>query len=124
MENTVSFSPNINQSDVVTYNSKTYTFELSKSNTSGDNLIILYMYILPKFPAHGIKIGMATCHSDETFQHALKKRIGEQKNELALSDDDFQEFGKEREVIYWGVCLDARNEQFKDYQQQLSKLLS
>ena len=111
----VLFSPDINQSDVVTYNGKTETFELNKPNDRDESLIILYMYILPKFVTHGIKVGMATCHSGETFNHALKKRIGEQVHELALSDEQFLKYGQEREVIYWGVCLDARNEKFKDY---------
>lgn len=115
MTYTVLFSQDINQSDVVTYDGKTHTFELNKTNDTDESLIILYMYILPKFATHGIKVGMATCHNGETFNHALKKRIGEQVRELALSDEQFLKYGQEREVIYWGVCLDARNEIFKDY---------
>lgn len=111
----VIFSPDINQSDVVTYDDKTQTFELNKTNDTDENLIVLYMYMLPKFPTHGIKVGMTTCHGGKTFNHALKKRIGEQVHELALTDDQFSKYGNEREVIYWGVCLDARNEKFKDY---------
>ena len=111
----VLFSPDINQSDVVSYNGKNSIFELNKTNDSDDDLIILYMYVLPKFPTHGIKVGMATCHKGETFSHALKKRVGEQVHELALTNDQFAKYGNEREVIYWGVCLDARNEKFKDY---------
>lgn len=111
----VSFSPDINQFDVVTYDGKTETFELNKPNDKDENLIILYMYILPDFLTHGIKVGMATCHSGETFNHALKQRIGEQVHELALSKNKFDRYGQTREVIYWGVCLDARNEKFKDY---------
>lgn len=111
----VIFSSDINQSDNTTYNGKNKIFELNKTNDTEENLIILYMYILPKFPTHGIKVGMTTCHNGETFYHALKKRIGEQVHELALTSDQFEKYGSEREVIYWGVCLDARNEKFKDY---------
>ena len=77
----VLFSPDINQSDVVSYNGKNSIFELNKTNDTDDDLIILYMYVLPKFPTHGIKVGMATCHKGETFSHALKKRVGEQVHE-------------------------------------------
>lgn len=115
MLSTVLFSPDINQSDVISYNGKNHTFELYKINDTDDDLIVLYMYILPKFPTHGIKVGMATCHSGETFNHALKKRISVQVHELALTNDQFEKYGNERKVIYWGVCLDARNEKFKDY---------
>ena len=52
----VIFSPDINQSDVVTYDDKTQTFELNKTNDTDENLIVLYMYMLPKFPTHGIKV--------------------------------------------------------------------
>ena len=112
---TVYFSPDINQSDTIEFEDRSYTFELNKVNDLDKNLILIYMYILPKFQTHGIKVGMATCHPNETFYHALKKRIGEQEHELALTDDQFKKYGDTREVIYWGVCLDAKNDSFKDY---------
>ncbi len=115
MAYSVLFSPDINQSDVVSYNGKNSIFELNKTNDTDDDLIILYMYVLPKFPTHGIKVGMATCHKGETFSHALTKRVGEQVHELALTNEQFEKYGQAREIIYWGVCLDARNEKFKDY---------
>ncbi len=111
----VVFSPYINQSDQIEFKDKTLTFELNKTNDTTQNFIVLYMYILPKFQTHGIKIGMCTCHPNETFYHAIKKRIGSQVNELALSDEQFEKYGQTRKVIYWGVCLDAKNENFKDY---------
>ena len=115
MSYNIYFSPDINQSDVITFDGKSHIFELYKPNDTGDNLIVLYMYVLPKFSNHGIKVGMATCHSGETFEHSLKKRIGDQVHELALTEEQFTKYGNEREVIYWGICLDARNEKFKDY---------
>lgn len=111
----VTFSLDINQSDQIEFEDKTLTFELNKTNDKTQSLIVLYMYILPKFQTHGIKVGMCTCHPNETFYHAIKKRISSQVNELALSDEQFKKYGQTREVIYWGVCLDAKNENFKDY---------
>ena len=111
----VLFSPDINQSDNIQFGGKSYSFELTKTNDTSGKLIVLYMYVLPKFQTHGIKVGMATCHPNETFYHAIKKRIGEQTHELALSDEQFEKYGQTREVIYWGVCLDAKNDSFKDY---------
>ena len=111
----VEFSPDINQSDKIRFHDAVSCFELYGTNDTSKNLIVLYMYILPNFPTHGIKVGMATCHPNETFHSAIKKRVGEQTHELALSQDKFERYGKVREVIYWGVCLDANNENFKDY---------
>ena len=111
----VLFSPDINQFDTVQFEEKSYRFDLGKTNDTGNQLIILYMYILPKFQTHGIKVGMTTCHQNETFYHAIKKRIEGQIHELALSDEQFKKYGDIREVIYWGVCLDAKNDSFKDY---------
>lgn len=111
----VYLSEDINQLDSIEFEGRRFSFELSKPNETNQNLIVLYMYVLPKFQTHGIKVGMATCHPDETFSHAIKKRIGEQEHELALSKEQFEKYGQEREVIYWGVCLDAKNESFKDY---------
>ena len=115
MTYTVNFSYDINQSDQIEFEDKSLVFELKKTNDTARNLIVLYMYILPKFQQHGIKVGMCTCHPNETFYHAIKKRIASQVNELALSVEQFEKYGQTREVIYWGVCLDAKNENFKDY---------
>ena len=67
MAYTVYFSPDINQSDTVTFEDQSFNFELNDTNDSTRNLIVLYMYILPKFQTHGIKVGMATCHPNETL---------------------------------------------------------
>lgn len=58
---------------------------------------------------------MTRCKIGETFWHAIKSRIRNQKHELALTDDQYQRYGLEREVVYWGICLDAKNDSFKDY---------
>ena len=109
------FSTSINRIDKVFHNRKTDVFELNGRNVLPNELIVLYMYVLPKFLSHGIKVGMTICHPGETFYHSIKKRVSEQTHELSLSDDQFVKYGQIREVIYWGVCLDAKNDSFKDY---------
>lgn len=108
-------SADINISDSVSYKGNPKTFHLDEINDTNQELIVLYMYILPKFQTHGIKVGMTKCRMDETFWHAIKSRIKNQKNELALTEEQYDKYGSIREVIYWGVCLDAHNESFKDY---------
>jgi len=103
----------INKSDSINENNA--IFNLDDRNILNKKLILIYIYRLPKFPTHGYKVGMATCHPGEIFWNAIKKRIVEQSHELALSDEQLQKYGNDREVVYWGVCLDAYNESFKDY---------
>ena len=103
----------INYSDAVT--SLKYPFDLDSENQLNKTLIVLYIYCLPKFPTHGYKVGMTICHSGETFWHAIQQRIKNQEHELALSPDQYGKYGQDREVVYWGVCLDAHNDSFKDY---------
>lgn len=105
----------INQFDSAKYKGAPKTFHLDEKNDTEQNLIILYMYVLPRFQGHGIKVGMTKCKMDETFWHAIKSRIKDQVHELALTEEQYPKYGLEREVIYWGVCLDANNELFKDY---------
>lgn len=105
----------INQFDSAKYKGSPKTFHLDEKNDTEQNLIILYMYVLPRFQGHGIKVGMTKCKMDETFWHAIKSRIKDQVHELALTEEQYPKYGLEREVIYWGVCLDANNESFKDY---------
>ena len=106
---------NINQVDEVEYYGETKSFHLEDKNYTEQELILIYMYILPKFQGHGIKIGMTKCRIDETFWNAIQSRIKNQRHELALKDKDYNKYGLEREVIHWGVCLDAHNDSFKDY---------
>ena len=108
-------SSEINIFDSAKYKGKPKTFHLDEKNDTEQELIVLYMYILPKFQGHGIKVGMTKCKMDETFWHAIKSRIKNQVHELALTEEQYPKYGLEREVIYWGVCLDAHNESFKDY---------
>lgn len=105
----------INPFDSAKYNGIPTTFHLDEKNETEQELILLYMYILPRFQGHGIKVGMTKCKMDETFWHAIKSRIRNQEHELALTEEQYPKYGLEREVIYWGVCLDAHNESFKDY---------
>ena len=108
-------STDINQFDSAKYKGQPKTFHLDDINDTNQDLILLYMYILPKFQSHGIKVGMTKCKMDETFWHAIKSRIRNQQHELALTQEQYPKYGLEREVIYWGVCLDAQSESFKDY---------
>lgn len=111
----VTRSLDINQTDSVKINGKEQTFSLADQNKTDGELILIYMYCLPKFPTHGIKVGMTKCRLNETFWHAVKTRIAAQQHELALPESQYEKYGLEREVIYWGVCLDANNDSFKDY---------
>lgn len=108
-------SPDINKVDTICHQNENKTYNLDDKNDSDGSLILIYMYLLPKFQTHGIKIGMTKCKIGENFWHAIKSRISDQKHELALSDEQYLKYGLNREVIYWGICLDAKNDLFKDY---------
>ena len=109
-------SPDINLSDKIIYQEKELSFSLDDTNTTDGDLILIYMYVLPKFQQHGVKVGMTKCKLGETFWHAIKSRIAVQQHELALNEEQYSKYGLEREVKYWGICLDANNDSFKDYQ--------
>lgn len=111
----VTKSPDINKTDSIRYRDNDEVLNLEDANNTDESLIVIYMYLLPKFLTHGIKIGMTRCKIGETFWHAIKSRIRNQKHELALKDDQYQKYGLSREVVYWGICLDAKNDSFKDY---------
>lgn len=115
LEINVTKSPNINQEDKIIYQGKERIYSLDDKNDTDGSLILIYMYCLPSFSTHGIKIGMTKCKMDETFWHAIKSRIYNQHHELALSEDQYSKYGLNREVVYWGICIDARNDSFKDY---------
>lgn len=108
-------SPDINKVDTICYQNENKTYNLDDKNDTDGSLILIYMYLLPKFQTHGIKIGMTKCKIGENFWHTIKSRISDQKRELALSDEQYLKYGLNREVIYWGICLDAKNDSFKDY---------
>lgn len=105
----------LNHFDSIKYRGKSRVFRLDEKNDTEQDLILLYIYLLPKFQNHGVKVGMTKCKADEIFWHAIKSRISVQKHELALNENQYNLYGDEREVIYWGVCIDATNESFKDY---------
>ncbi len=111
----VTKSPDINQTDTILYQGNKTIFGLDDKNNTDGPLILIYMYLLPKFQTHGIKVGMTKCRIGEAFWHAIRSRIHDQQHELALTDEQYQKYGLEREVVYWGVCLDAKNDSFKDY---------
>lgn len=106
----------LNTEDSVKFVGKDYVFQLDEKNETDQRLILIYMYQLPRFPGKGIKVGMTICKMGETFWHAIASRIKDQDHELALTESEkARGIGDEREVLYWGVCLDANSESFKDY---------
>ncbi len=92
----------INLSDTIQYHGQNITFNLDDKNNTDGPLILIYMYLLPKFQTHGIKIGMTKCRIDESFWHAIRSRIQDQRHELALTEEQYQKYGLNREVVYWG----------------------
>ena len=108
-------SQKINQSDSIAIEGKSVSFSLNSANGSNSFIRVIYFYVLPDALFYGVKIGMATCHPDETFWHAIKTRIGKQVHELGLSEEDYLKYGNNREVIHWGVALDSKSDSFKDY---------
>lgn len=111
----VTKSSDINQTDTIQYQGNKTTFSFDDKNNTDGSLILIYMYLLPKFQTHGIKVGMTRCKIGETFWHAIKSRILNQQHELALTNEQYKKYGLDREVVYWGICLDAKNDSFKDY---------
>lgn len=114
-QTTVSESPSLNSTDTIRFEGNEKTFRYSDSNSTGRSLILLYMYQLPDFPQHGIKIGMTRCNPGTSFRKAIESRISAQSNELALNQSDYERYGQKREILHWGICVDARNDSFKDY---------
>lgn len=108
-------SNSINLYDTFEYNQKNISFSIDDKNDFDNELILIYMYQLPDFLSHGIKVGMTKCKLGETFYHAISNRIYNQQHELALSDNDYFLYGLKREIIYWGICIDTNNDSFKDY---------
>ena len=112
----VSFnSKELNPTDEVLINGKQTVFNYQDRNDTGRPLILLYMYQLPDFPQHGIKIGMTKCNPGVLLKKAIESRISEQVKEIALSPSDYEKYGMRREVLHWGICVDARDDSFKDY---------
>ncbi len=108
-------SPAMNNSDTISIRGQNHIFTFGGRNDTDSDFIVLYMYHLPKFPQHGIKIGMTTCKPGASFKKAIESRIAAQTTELALSPEDYERYGLTREILHWGVCLDAHNDSFKDY---------
>ena len=115
VEPIITFSNDSKNSSTIDVDGIQTKYTLESVNDTGSDLVILYMYILPRFASHGIKIGMTTCKSGKTFGEAISSRIRVQKNELALTPEQYEKYGLDREVVHWEICLDARNESFKDY---------
>ena len=108
-------SNTINSFDSIVRWGENLNFSLDEKNEFLKSIRVIYFYVLPQALFYGVKIGMATCHPNENFWHAIKKRIGEQVKELGLSEEEYQKYGEEREVIHWGVALDSQSDSFKDY---------
>jgi len=99
------------------YNQCEYQVSAHETNTLKDRLVLLYIYSLPKLPLHGYKVGMTICKLGETFWHAIKSRIDAQENEVAVTSDllenRYEKYGLDREVLFWGVCINDKDDNFK-----------
>lgn len=111
----VYISDSINQVDTIKVNGNNVDVSIFSANMGKDDCILLYMYVLPNFIQHGVKVGMTKCRIGETYWHAIKSRIANQVHEVALPQDKYELYGLEREVLFWGICVDARSDSFKDY---------
>lgn len=104
----------LNSSD--TFYPQTAPLFLNQPNSFKREIILLYIYRLPEYQNHGFKVGMTKCKIGETFWDAIRKRIAEQDHEVALPNpEEYKKYGQDREVVFWGVCLDAKSDSFKDY---------
>ncbi len=108
-------SPDINHTDSVTIDNQERIFSFDSENDTNSDLVILYMYQLSKYPEHGTKVGMTRCRIGTTFKNAVESRIKAQTTELALTPEEYEKYGADRKIVHWGICLDARNDSFKDY---------
>lgn len=94
-------------------------YDLDAKNDIKDNLNLLYIYRLSEYQTHGFKVGYAECRLGKSFWEAIKSRIDKQENELALSrdliEDKYEKYGYEREVLFWGIAIDAWDINFKDH---------
>ena len=68
-------STGMNNSDTVEIGGHVCIFSYDDENDTGSDLIVLYMYHLPTFEEHGIKIGMTTCKVGQTFRKSVESRI-------------------------------------------------
>jgi len=110
-------STGMNDSDTVEIGGHVRIFSYDDENDTGSDLIVLYMYHLPTFEGYGIKIGMTTCKVGQTFRKSVESRIKKQRSELGFDSDPdrYERHGLKREILYWGICLDAHSDSFKDY---------
>lgn len=112
----VNKSADINQTDTIQYFGKELVFSLDEPNITENNLTLIYRYFLPSFPNHGYKVGRTVCKSNEIIWDAIKSRIEVQKHEVALGGNKLDaSLGNQREVFFWGICLDSQSTPFKDY---------
>lgn len=112
-------SSRLNVFDRYNVSNQSATVSLDDINNIKDRLVLLYIYSLPKLPLHGYKVGMTICKFGEVFWHAIKSRIDAQENEVALNgdllDNRYEKYGLDREVLFWGVCINDKDDNFKDH---------
>ncbi|MBN2835403.1 MAG: DEAD/DEAH box helicase family protein [Candidatus Delongbacteria bacterium] len=112
-------SSSINVTDHIVYNHSELKVTLEEKNSIKDRVVLLYIYSLPKMPMHGYKVGMTICKTGETYWHSIKSRIDTQVKEVALGgdlfDDRYEKYGLDREVHFWGVCINDKDDNFKDH---------
>jgi len=112
-------STTINLEDKYIFNHNEHVVTLHEANNIRDRIVLLYIYSLPKMPTHGFKVGMTICKWGETYWHAIKSRIDAQEYELALDSDllenRYEKYGMDREVLFWGICINDKDDNFKDH---------
>jgi hypothetical protein len=113
-------SKKINFKDIFNFNNKQVVLNLEDKNALSRDMILMYIYYLPNLPLHGYKVGMTICRLGETPWLAIKSRVDKQDYEVALDSDSvlqerYLKYGLDREVLFWGVCIDDKDDNFKDH---------
>lgn len=113
----LTYSSLFNLSDSLIINNKEEELVLCDSfNTFNRSFNIIYIYTLKDKPEHGYKVGMTTCNPNENFKLRIEKRIKEQEHELALSDEELELYGSNRELLYWTIGLTKDGKDITDHQ--------
>ena len=107
----------INEKDSLFISGVQKEYDLDGINDIKDDLFLIYIYRLPEYQTHGFKLGYAKCKLGKQFWDSIKKRIDAQIYELALHegmlDDRYEKYGYDREVLFWGIAIDVKDEEFR-----------
>jgi len=112
-------STSINEKDSLFISGVQKEYDLDGINDIKDDLFLIYIYRLPEYQTHGFKLGYAKCKLGKQFWDSIKRRIDAQIYELALHEgilnDRYEKYGYDREVLFWGIAIDVKDEEFKDH---------